>query len=170
MKLYPLKSYLRDYKVQKTHCANCDKRLDRAFMVLNGKIVTRKDIANLTVRVDQQAWHDYQKTLVVLCRFCSVIYSDVQPQYFDLWGFKQYLLYQTEIKDSTIHEYTVRLRRLDALLTAWNFTEKHFSYPLIKQRITAKLKGQTLNNMQHALKQYQAFHVHQNTKGEHNTG
>ncbi|MFG3825830.1 site-specific integrase, partial [Escherichia coli] len=46
------------------------------------------------------------------CRFCGDLHCKAHNDFFDIVGFKQFLIEQAEMSHSSIREYVVRLRRL----------------------------------------------------------
>ena len=120
-KASPLSRYLKDYKHSQSNCSNCGKVLDRMALVFRGQIINKEAIARMDQMIDEQLWLKLQPELTALCRFCSDIFCNTHPNYFDIMAFKQYLFEQTEMSHSTIREYVVRLRRLDWMLSPSNF-------------------------------------------------
>ena len=108
----PLSRYLKDFKHSQTHCAHCNKLLDRITLVRRGEIVNKIAISRLDTLMDEAAWLEEQKEWVALCRFCGDLHCKEQSDFFDIIGFKQYLLEQTDMSAGTVREYVVRLRRL----------------------------------------------------------
>ncbi|RWR03896.1 flagellar biosynthesis protein FliZ [[Pantoea] beijingensis] len=156
-KTRPLSRYLKDYKHSQSHCSHCGKVLDRMALVFRGQIINKEAIARMDQPVDDRVWLKLQNELMALCRFCSDIYCNTHPTYFDIMAFKQYLFEQTEMSHSTVREYVVRLRRLDDMLAARN-------YPIEKKDDTSwhkclenALPDAGQNNYRIALRKYDQF-------------
>jgi FliZ protein len=118
----PLSRYLKDFKHSQTHCAHCNKLLDRITLVRRGEIVNKIAISRLDTLMDEAAWLEEQKEWVALCRFCGDLHCKEQSDFFDIIGFKQFLFEQTEMSHGTVREYVVRLRRLGQHLTVNNIS------------------------------------------------
>ena len=52
----PLSRYLKDFKHSQTHCAHCNKLLDRITLVRRGEIVNKIAISRLDTLMDEAAW------------------------------------------------------------------------------------------------------------------
>ncbi len=57
----PLSRYLKDFKHSQTHCAHCNKLLDRITLVRRGEIVNKIAISRLDTLMDEAAWLEEQK-------------------------------------------------------------------------------------------------------------
>ena len=58
----PLSRYLKDFKHSQTHCAHCNKLLDRITLVRRGEIVNKIAISRLDTLMDEAAWLEEQKS------------------------------------------------------------------------------------------------------------
>jgi FliZ protein len=133
----PLSRYLKDFKHSQTHCAHCNKLLDRITLVRRGEIVNKIAISRLDTLMDEAAWLEEQKEWVALCRFCGDLHCKEQSDFFDIIGFKQFLFEQTEMSHGTVREYVVRLRRLGQHLTVNNIS-RDLLKPVIWMRIWSR--------------------------------
>ena len=156
-KTRPLSRYLKDYKHSQCNCSHCDKVLDRMALVFRGQIINKEAIVRMDQLIDDQVWHKLQIELTALCRFCSDIYCNSHPNYFDIMAFKQYLFEQTEMSHSTIREYVVRLRRLDDMLSARNFPADKLSGNSWHACLEQDLPDAGQNNYRIALRKYDQF-------------
>ncbi|AXF75595.1 flagella biosynthesis regulatory protein FliZ [Erwinia tracheiphila] len=156
-KLRPLSRYLKDYKHSQSNCSHCRKVLDRMALVFRGKIINKEAISRMDQLIDDQIWLKLQNELTALCRFCSDIYCNTHPNYFDIMAFKQYLFEQTEMSHSTIREYVVRLRRLDDMLSARNFPAEKLSGISWHACLENDLPDAGNNNYRIALRKYDQF-------------
>lgn len=116
----PLSRYLKDFKQSQTHCTHCRKLLDRITLVRSGQIVNKLEIARLDTPMDEPEWQEEQQQWSALCRFCGDLHCKAHNDFFDIVGFKQFLIEQAEMSHSSIREYVVRLRRL--VITSINNT------------------------------------------------
>ncbi|MBS0967411.1 flagellar regulatory protein FliZ [Chimaeribacter arupi] len=157
VKKRPLSRYLKDYKHSQTHCSQCTKQLDRMALVFRGQIINKEAIAGMDQLIDDQVWLKLQNELMALCRFCSEISCNSNPEYFDIKAFKQYLFEQTEMSHSTVREYVVRLRRLDEMLSACNYPRDRIKGNSIHQRIIEDLPDAGHNNYRIALRKYDQY-------------
>lgn len=57
----PLSRYLKDFKHSQTHCAHCNKLLDRITLVRRGEIVNKIAISRLDTLMDEAAWLEEQR-------------------------------------------------------------------------------------------------------------
>ncbi|SFN63841.1 FliZ protein [Izhakiella capsodis] len=156
-KMRPLSRYLKDYKHEHTNCSHCRKVLDRMALVFRGQIITKEAIAGMDQMIDDKVWLVLQTELTALCRFCSDIYCNSHPAYFDIMAFKQYLFEQTSMSHSTIREYVVRLRRLDELLQAKNYPAENLREGSWHECLENQLPGAGNNNYRIALRKYDQF-------------
>ncbi|WP_075182063.1 flagella biosynthesis regulatory protein FliZ [Pantoea sp. 1.19] len=156
-KMRPLSRYLKDYKHAQSHCSHCGKVLDRMALVFRGQIINKEAIARMDQLIDEPVWLKLQTELTALCRFCSDIYCNTHPTYFDIMAFKQYLFQQTEMNPSTIREYVVRLRRLDDILTANNFCASEREVASWHDLLRDALPDTGTNNYRIALRKYDQF-------------
>ena len=108
----PLSRYLKEFKLSQTQCAHCRKPLDRVTLVRNGEIINQTAISRFNEPMDELMWLQERWAWSVLCRFCSDLHCNEQNAFFNITGFKLYLLEQTDMSTSTMREYIVRLRRL----------------------------------------------------------
>lgn len=92
LKRRPLSRYLKDFKHSQTHCAHCRKLLDRITLVRDGKIVNKIEITRLDTLLDENGWQVEQQSWAALCRFCGDLHCKTQSDFFDIIGFKQFLL------------------------------------------------------------------------------
>ncbi len=65
----PLSRYLKDFKHSQTHCAHCNKLLDRITLVRRGEIVNKIAISRLDTLMDEAAWLEEQKEWVAALPF-----------------------------------------------------------------------------------------------------
>lgn len=157
LKTRPLSRYLKDYKHSQSNCSHCDKVLDRMALVFRGQIINKEAIARMDQPIDDQVWFKLQGELTALCRFCSDIYCNTHPTYFDIMAFKQYLFEQTEMSHSTIREYVVRLRRLDDMLSAQGFPAERLRGRSCHECLENSLPDAGNNNYRIALRKYDQF-------------
>ena len=115
LKRRSLSRYLKDFKHSQTHCAHCRKLLDRITLVRDGKLVNKIEISRLDILLDENSWQVEQKSWVALCRFCGDLHCKSQSDFFDIIGFKQFLLEHTEMSPGTVREYVVRLAVWDII-------------------------------------------------------
>jgi FliZ protein len=153
----PLSRYLKDFKHSQTHCCQCGKPLDRMSLVFRGQIINKEAIAGMDQLIDDTIWHNLSKELTALCRFCSVISCNADPNYFDIKAFKQYLFEQTAMSHSTIREYVVRLRRLDDILAARNYPHDKFDRPSGPQTLIDEVPDAGQSNYRIALRKYDQY-------------
>ncbi len=157
VKKRPLSRYIKDFKHSQTHCAHCNKTLDRISLVFNDSILNKEAIADMTDLVDEAAWGELQGQFTALCRFCSEIFCNSNTDYFDIMSFKQYLFLQTEMSHSTVREYVVRLRRLDELLSSSNFSMKDFTASKVQEQLSDKMTDSAFSNYNIALRKYEQY-------------
>ncbi|MBA8228198.1 flagella biosynthesis regulatory protein FliZ [Escherichia fergusonii] len=124
----PLSRYLKDFKHSQTHCTHCRKLLDRITLVRSGQIVNKLEIARLDTPMDEPEWQEEQQQWSALCRFCGDLHCKAHNDFFDIVGFKQFLIEQAEMSHSSIREYVVRLRRLGNHLH-----QQHVSHALLAE-------------------------------------
>jgi FliZ protein len=124
VKRRPLSRYLKDFKHSQTHCAHCQKMLDRITLVRRGEIVNKIAISRLDTLMDEADWQQERREWVALCRFCGDLHCKEQSDFFDILGFKQYLFEQTDMSPGTVREYVVRLRRLGNHLSELNINRE----------------------------------------------
>ncbi|NIF20341.1 MULTISPECIES: flagella biosynthesis regulatory protein FliZ [Pantoea] len=156
-KARPLSRYLKDYKHSQTNCSHCGKVLDRMALVFRGQIINKEAIARMDQMIDEQLWFKLQPELTALCRFCSDIFCNSQPDYFDIMAFKQYLFEQTDMNHSTVREYVVRLRRLDDALKAQHFPAERLKGDVWSECLESHLPDAGTNNYRIALRKYDQF-------------
>lgn len=153
----PLSRYLKDFKHCQTHCCQCGKPLDRMTLVFRGQIINKEAIAGMDQLIDDAVWQSLSNELTALCRFCSVISCNSEPNYFDIKAFKQYLFEQTAMSHSTIREYVVRLRRLDELLAAKNYPHDKFERQTSQQTLIEDIPDAGQSNYRIALRKYDQY-------------
>lgn len=90
-KTRPLSRYLKDFKLGQSYCSHCGKVLERMALVFRGQIINKEAIAKMDQPISERVWQNLQGELTALCRFCSDIYCNSQPGYFNIMAFKQYL-------------------------------------------------------------------------------
>lgn len=157
VKRRPLSRYLKDFKHMATHCAHCRKILDRVTLTRAGVLVNKASIARLDTQIDEAGWLAEKPLWAALCRFCGDLYSKEQDNFFDIIGFKTYLLEQTEMSHGTIREYVVRLRRLG------NHLREHYRPPqdapegFCLATLSEWLPKTSSNNYLIALRKYDQF-------------
>lgn len=155
----PLSRYLKDFKLTQTHCAHCFKLLDRVTLMHCGALVNKATIARLDTPIDEATWLNEKKEWLALCRFCGDLHSKEQNNYFDIIGFKQYLLQQTEMSRGTIREYVVRLRRLGNHLSEHKVPLPGSLQGPLDEMLDAWLPRTSTNNYRIALRKYWQFKV-----------
>ncbi len=153
----PLSRYLKDYKHTQNNCSHCHKVLDRMALVLRGQITNKETIARMDQLISEQVWNKLQEELIALCRFCSDIYCNTHPTYFNILAFKQYLFENTEMSPSTIREYVVRLRRLDEILLAKKIPVEKLHDTNWREYLENQLPDVGQNNYRIALRKYDQF-------------
>ncbi len=153
----PLSRYLKDFKHTQVNCSHCGKVLDRMALVFRGKIINKAAISGMDQLISQEEWQNLQQDLTGLCRFCSDIYCNSQPAYFDILSFKQYLFKETEMNHSTVREYVVRLRRLDDMLSANGFPADKLKGYSWHECLEEQLPDAGHNNYRIALRKYDQF-------------
>ena len=137
----PLSRYLKDFKHSQTHCAHCNKLLDRITLVRRGEIVNKIAISRLDTLMDEAAW----------CK--------EQSDFFDIIGFKQFLFEQTEMSHGTVREYVVRLRRLGQHLTVNNISRDLLKTGYLDENLEPWLPATSTNNYRIALRKYAQYKV-----------
>ncbi|MEH0835421.1 flagella biosynthesis regulatory protein FliZ [Pectobacterium cacticida] len=154
-----LSRYLKDFKQRQTHCSQCDKKLDRVSLVFRDQLINKKSIGSIDRLIDDAMWADLQQELIPLCRFCSEILCNTHACYFDIKAFTQYLIEQTDVRQSTMREYVIRLRRLDELLVANNYPAETFSKNQygVQQRVCDYLPGIEQSIYRSALRKYDQY-------------
>lgn len=155
----PLSRYLKDFKHSQTHCAHCNKLLDRITLVRRGEIVNKIAISRLDTLMDEAAWLEEQKEWVALCRFCGNLHCKEQSDFFDIIGFKQFLFEQTEMSHGTVREYVVRLRRLGQHLTVNNISRDLLKTGYLDENLEPWLPATSTNNYRIALRKYAQYKV-----------
>ncbi|WP_438436839.1 flagella biosynthesis regulatory protein FliZ [Kluyvera sichuanensis] len=168
VKRRPLSRYLKDFKHSETHCAHCHKLLDRITLVRQGVIVNKIAISRLDTLMDDSAWQQERSAWSALCRFCGDLHCKEQSAFFNIIGFKQYLLEQTDMSAGTVREYVVRLRRLGN-----HFIDNDVPRALLHERhadekLEAWLPDTSTNNYRIALRKYLRFQRHLPLNSEQN--
>ena len=158
VKRRPLSRYLKDFKHSATHCAHCGKVLDRVTLTRAGVIVNKISLAQLDTQIDDAGWQAEQPLWAALCRFCGDLHSKEQNNYFDIIGFKTYLLEQTDMSHGTIREYVVRLRRLGHHLHQHYIPLQGDSEGFCPTILSDWLPQTSTNNYRIALRKYQQFY------------
>lgn len=158
VKKQPLSRYLKDFKHSATHCAHCNKVLDRITLTRSGMIVNKASIAQLDTLIDESDWQQEQTHWAALCRFCGDLYCKEQNNFFDIIGFKEYLFEQTDMSHGTIREYVVRVRRLGN-----HFSQHHIPLPdetktFSLEALSDELPQTSTNNYRIALRKYGQFY------------
>ncbi|MGL5698631.1 MAG: flagella biosynthesis regulatory protein FliZ, partial [Kluyvera sp.] len=144
-------------KHSETHCAHCHKLLDRITLVRQGEIVNKIAISRLDMLMDEADWQQERSAWSALCRFCGDLHCKEQSAFFNIIGFKQYLLEQTDMSAGTVREYVVRLRRLGN-----HFDEQQVPRAVLQERhsdekLEAWLPDTSTNNYRIALRKYLRF-------------
>lgn len=168
VKRRPLSRYLKDFKHSQTHCAHCQKLLDRITLVRQGEIVNKVAIARLDTLMDESAWQQERTAWAALCRFCSDLHCKEQSAFFNIIGFKQYLLEQTDMSTGTVREYVVRLRRLGHHFSAQQVPRELLLERHAEEHLEAWLPDTSTNNYRIALRKYLRFQRLQAQSGEQN--
>lgn len=157
LKRRPLGRYLKDFKHSQTHCAHCRKLLDRITLVRDGKLVNKIEISRLDILLDENSWQVEQKSWVALCRFCGDLHCKSQSDFFDIIGFKLFLLEHTEMSPGTVREYVVRLRRLGHHLRQQNISHDLLQEGFLDETFAPWLPATSTNNYRIALRKYQHY-------------
>ncbi|MEC5341918.1 flagella biosynthesis regulatory protein FliZ [Brenneria populi] len=152
-----LSRYLKDFKHKQTQCAHCNRELDRVSLAYRRRLVNKKSISLFDELIDDERWSDIQRELIPLCRFCSEIICNTHAAYFDIKAFARYLIDRTDIRHSTMREYVIRLRRLDALLAAKNYPKEDFAGDNVQQRIYDYLPDIESTLYRSALRKYDQY-------------
>ncbi len=153
----PLSRYLKDFKYTQTHCAYCHKLLDRVTLVHCGEVVNKSVIAHLDTPIDPARWQSIQHEWEALCRFCGELHCKAHDPLFDIVGFKQYLLNNTDMSFGTVREYVVRLRRLGQHLAEQPIPQHQLSKGRLDQVLAPWLPKISTNNYRIALRKYMKF-------------
>ncbi|POT59429.1 flagellar regulatory protein FliZ [Citrobacter amalonaticus] len=156
----PLSRYLKDFKHSQTHCAHCQKQLDRITLVRKGKIVNKIAISRLDTLMDEAQWQEERKEWVALCRFCGDLHCKEQCDFFDIVGFKQFLFEQTEMSHGTVREYVVRLRRLGNHLSKQKISHDLLEEGFLDENLAPWLPETSTNNYRIALRKYEQYKAH----------
>jgi FliZ protein len=156
VKRRPLSRYLKDFKHSQTHCAHCQKMLDRITLVRRGEIVNKIAISRLDMLMDEADWQQERREWVALCRFCGDLHCKEQSDFFDILGFKQYLFEQTDMSPGTVREYVVRLRRLGNHLSALKI-DRGLLEGEADENLAPWLPQTSTNNYRIALRKYSQF-------------
>lgn len=154
----PLSRYVKEFKHRATHCEHCRKALDRITLTRNGEVVNKATLAQLNTLTDDTAWQEEQPHWAALCRFCSDLHSSEQNNFFNIIGFKQYLVNHTDMRHGTIREYVVRLRRLGNYLSqhhaqAISSASESFCLNALEDHLPAT----STNNYRIALRKYDDY-------------
>jgi len=168
VKRRPLSRYLKDFKHSQTHCAHCQKLLDRITLVRQGEIVNKIAISRLDTLIDDETWQQEQPHWIALCRFCGDLHCKTQNDYFDIIGFKQYLFDHTEMSHGTVREYVVRLRRLGAHLAEQNVSRALLDDGFADENLEPWLPTTSTNNYRIALRKYVQFRMRHTLAGADN--
>jgi FliZ protein len=155
----PLSRYLKDFKHSQTHCAHCNKLLDRITLVRRGEIVNKIAISRLDTLMDESAWLEEQKEWVALCRFCGDLHCKEQSDFFDIIGFKQFLFEQTEMSHGTVREYVVRLRPPRAASDRKQHFPRSAETGYLDENLEPWLPATSTNNYRIALRKYAQYKV-----------
>lgn len=161
VKRRPLSRYLKDFKHSQTHCAHCHKLLDRITLVRQGEIVNKIAISRLDTLMDDAAWQQERDAWSALCRFCGDLHCKEQSAFFNIIGFKQYLLEHTDMSAGTVREYVVRLRRLGNHFSAQQVPRTLLLERQADVKLEAWLPDTSTNNYRIALRKYLRFHYQQ---------
>lgn len=156
VKRRPLSRYLKDFKHSETHCAHCNKLLDRITLVRQGVIVNKIAISRLDTLMDDSAWQQERQAWSALCRFCGDLHCKTRSGFFDIIGFKRYLFEQTDMSPGTVREYVVRLRRLGEYLSA-NNVDPALLADNPDESLARWLPPTSTNNYRIALRKYAQF-------------
>lgn len=103
-------------------CAHCGTRLNRVRLLYRHQPISHKQILTMDRQITAQEWAAFRSQLTPVCRFCSVITDSARGYFFDIEGFKQYLLEDKAICLATLREYVLRLRRLDKRLAETGYS------------------------------------------------
>lgn len=156
-KTRPLNRYLKDFKHMATHCARCNKVLDRITLTRDAAIVNKINITQFDTPITDADWQEERLHWDALCRFCGDLYCKEQNNFFDIIGFKQYLFEQTEMAHGTIHEYVVRVRRLGNYFSQYCVSQPKESYAFCLEELNDGLPQMSTNNYRIALRKYDQF-------------
>lgn len=154
----PLRRYIIEFKENQTNCCYCKIHLNRVSLIFDGELIDKYKINNLYEHVDEATWLNlYQTRLVVLCRFCSELYTSKNMLFFDLIGFQYYLLFNSSLRLSSAREYILRLRRIDMLLASLNIDLKKINIKNIRAVLLEKLSSSKLKYSVSALNKYEEY-------------
>ncbi|EJD6501539.1 flagella biosynthesis regulatory protein FliZ [Providencia rettgeri] len=159
-KIRTLRQYLIEFKRKPHRCTNCQAKLNRVSLILDGVAIDKDDISNLAQRLNDEEWHALQTTrLKVLCRFCSELLVSPLTIFFDLVNFQRYLLSNSSMSPSTVREYLTRLRRIETLLVTLNINMSQFNVDLIMAILSEHYSGTSLKNAMSALNKYAKYAI-----------
>lgn len=155
----PLSRYVKDFKHLATHCQHCRKTLGRITLTRDGVVVNKATLSQLNTLTDDEEWQEEQLRWSALCRFCGDLHSSEQDNFFNIIGFKQYLLNQTDMRHGTVREYVVRLRRLGNYLTQHHPQAiRRASEPFFLAALGDYLPATSTNNYRIALRKYDDYY------------
>lgn len=153
-----IKMYLNEYKKDNLCCQICRKKVKRTFLVYKRQSLTKSDISKMKDKINEKSWLVIKNEVIILCRFCREIYCLPESYYFDFLSFYRYLLsdmLDDFIRDSSVHEYILRLRRLDRLLSDAKFKPKNINE--FKTKFESKVSDAMLKNYTVVLSRYFDF-------------
>lgn len=128
MRNYPLTRYVLSLKTDQRSCEVCTKKLERAYLLLDDMKFDKKSILAMNARISYEEWKALRSRIRVVCRFCSIISEKANIKYFDIPAFKYYLTVETKLKESSILEYSRRLKSLQTIFEKNNAKFK-LAYP-----------------------------------------
>lgn len=154
-----LSRYLKDFKHHQTQCSFCDKTLERATLVCNGRLINKVEIAQYQQLISEEDWQQMRSQWMVVCRFCGELHYKRPPEpYFDITGFLQYLLKYSNNSITSIREYVVRIRRLSQKMVHKGITD--LDYQQIISLLPQWFPKTDLNNYLTVIRKYHGYHEH----------
>lgn len=153
-KLRSIKTYINEFKIDNIQCEHCHKKIERTSLVYKKQALTKNIISELKEKINEDAWLLMKSELIMLCRFCRDIYCMPETYFFDLKGFKQYLIETNKMTEMTIHEYVIRLKRLDTIFSKAQFKVKINLREDFKRQFESKMTKKMFVNYSVAISVY----------------
>lgn len=154
LKSRSIKSYLNEYKKDNLYCQHCHKQLERTSLVYKKQALTKYAISEMREKINEEGWLLMKSELIMLCRFCRDIYCMPECYFFDLKGFKQYLIKANKMTKMTIHEYVIRLKRLDTIFSKAQFKVKSNLLEDFKSQFESEMTKEMFINYSVAISVY----------------